>query len=136
MKEDKSLSSIILVTVVVGVIAYYIASQTGYTMGHGMGVHRLGDYRIYYEIKAVLASVNAFLLITLSSIYWKVYSDTGLEFSLGLLIFSIALLLYALTSNPLLIGVAGYRASGLGPFAMLPDFFTCIASFTLIYISR
>jgi len=136
MKENRSLSSIILVTVMVGVIAYYIASQTGYTMGHGMGENRPGDYRIYYEIKAVLASVNAFLLITLSSIYWKVYSDTGLEFSLGLVIFSIALLLYALTSNPLLIGVAGYRASGLGPFAMLPDFFTCIASFTLIYISR
>ncbi|MFW6109257.1 MAG: hypothetical protein ACOC6N_02295 [archaeon] len=136
MKEDKSLSKIILLTLIVGVIAYYIASQTGYTMGHAMGEHRPGDYRIYYEVKAVLASVNAFLLITLSSIYWKVYSDTGLEFSLGLVIFSIALLLYALTSNPLLIGVAGYRASGLGPFAMLPDFFTCIASFTLIYISR
>ena len=80
--------------------------------------------------------MNAFLLISLLSMYWKVYSDTGLEFSLGLVIFSFALLLYALVSNPLLVSVAGFRASGLGPFAMLPDLFTSIASFTLLYISR
>jgi hypothetical protein len=53
-----------------------------------------------------------------------------------LVIFSVALLMYSLVSNPLLVSVAGYRASGLGPFAMLPDLFTCIASLTLLYISR
>ena len=140
MKENKSLIGIIVVALLVAAVAYVLASQSSFTTGHGMGQgmgqHQSGDYLIYYKIKAVLASVNAFLLIALSSIYWKVYSDTGLEFSLGLVIFSVALLLYSLASNPLLVSVAGYRSSGLGPFAMLPDLFTCIASFTLLYISR
>lgn len=135
MKENSSLIGIIVATIVIGVATYVVASQGDYTMGHGMGTHQ-GDLAIYYTAKAVLASVNAFLLIVLSSIYLKVYYDTGLDFSLGLVIFSVALLLYSLVSNPLLVSVAGYRASGLGPFAMLPDLFTCIASFTLLYISR
>ena len=136
MKENRSLIGIAAVVFVIGVIAYVLASQSSFTMGRGMGQHMSGDYLIYYQVKAVLASVNAFLLIILLSIYWKVYNETGLEFSLGLVVFSFALLLYALASNPLLVSVAGFRASGLGPFAMLPDLFTSIASFTLIYISR
>ena len=135
MKEYKSLTGIIAVALIIGAIAYVLAPQSDYTIGHGMGQHQ-NDLSIYYTAKAVLSSMNAFLLIVLSSIYWKVYRDTGLEFSLGLVIFSVALLMYSLVSNPLLVSVAGYRASGLGPFAMLPDLFTCIASFTLLYISR
>lgn len=136
MSENRSLAGVVAVAVLVGAIAYVIASQTGFTMGHGSGQHMMGDYPIYYTSKAVLASVNAFLLVTLTSIYLKVYNDTGLEFSLGLVIFSVALLLYSIVSNPLLVGAMGYRGSGLGPFAMLPDLFTCIASFTLLKISR
>ena len=136
MKENRSLTGIIVIALIVGAIAYLIASQTSFFMGRGMGQHRTGDFEIFYTIKAVLASVNTFLLIILSSIYWEVYSDTGLEFSLGLVIFSFALLLYSLVSNPLLVSVMGFRGSGLGPFAMLPDLFTCIASFTLLTISR
>ena len=136
MMENKLLTGIIAVAVIVGVFAYVVASQSSFTMGRGSGQHQAGDNEIYYTIKAVLASVNGFLLIVLSSIYLNVYRDTGLEFSLGLVITSFALLLYSLVSNPLLVSVMGYRGSGLGPFAMLPDLFTCIASLTLLLISR
>ncbi len=136
MKENRALAGIVVVALIIGVIAFYVASQSSFTNGRGMGIHQGGDYEIYYTVKAVLSSVNAFLLISLTSIYWKAYRETGLEFSLGLVIFSFALLLYSLVSNPLLVSVAGFRGSGLGPFAMLPDLFTCIASFTLLYISR
>jgi len=136
MKESRSLTGIVTVALIVGVAAFYVATQTSFYPGRGMGNHLSGDYEVYYTVKAVLASVNAFLLIVLSSIYWRVYRETGLEFSLGLVIFSVALLLYSLASNPLIVSVAGYRGSGLGPFAMLPDLFTCIASLTLLYISR
>jgi uncharacterized membrane protein len=136
MKGSRSLNVIIAAAVIVGILAFVVASRSGFTMGRGMGQHQAGDYEIYYTIKAVLASVNAFLLLILSSIYWRVYRDTGLEFSLGLVVFSFALLLYSLVSNPLLVGAMGYRGSGLGPFAMLPDLFTCFASFTLLLISR
>lgn len=136
MVDNKSLTGIIVVALMVGVLAYVVASQGSPFMGHGMGPHQAGDHEIYYTVKAILASVNSFLLLTLSSFYWQVYADTGLEFSLGLVIFSLALLMYSFVSNPLLVSVMGYRGSGLGPFAMLPDLFTCIASFSLLIISR
>ena len=136
MKENRQLAGVVAVALIIGVIAYYLATQSSFTGGRGMGMHQGTDYQIYYTVKAVLASVNAFLLIALSSIYLKVYRDTGLQFSLGLVVFSVALLLYSLVSNPLLVNVAGYRGYGLGPFAMLPDLFTCIASITLLYISQ
>ena len=63
---------------------------------------------------------------------------TKAEFSVGLIIFTVALLTYSVTSNPLIYGFAGFRLSGagLGPFTMLPDLFTCIASAILLYLSR
>jgi hypothetical protein len=86
--------------------------------------------------KTILASVNSILLTILLAIYIGIYRTTRSQFSLGLLIFSMALLLYSLTSNPLLHMFAGFRGTGLGPFTMLPDLFTCIASAILLYLSR
>ena len=138
MNENRTMIAIFLGALVIGVIAFYVSQySTHEPMGEGMGRNRqAGDLEIYYSLKAVLASVNAFLLVSISVIYLKVYNETGLEFSLGLVIFSLALLFYALTSNPLLVRYAGFMGSGLGPFAMLPDLFTCIASMTLLYLSK
>lgn len=136
MKEKDSFTKIILVCLLIGSIAYYSTTQNTFITGREQGANRVDDYPIYYEIKAVLASINFFLLSILCINYWKVYMDTRLEFSLGLVVFSSALLLYSLSSNPLLVHVAGFRASGLGPFAMFPDLFTCIAALTLLYLSK
>jgi hypothetical protein len=87
-------------------------------------------------VKTALSSVNSILLLLILAIYVGIYRKTRSEFSLGLIIFSVALLLYAVTSNPLLHGVVGFRLTGLGPFTMLPDLFTCIASAILLYLSR
>ena len=138
MNENRPMITIFLGALVIGIIAFYVSQySTHEPLGGGMGMNRqAGDLEIYYSLKAVLASVNAFLLVSISVIYLKVYNETGLEFSLGLVIFSVALLFYALTSNPLLVRFAGFMGSGLGPFAMLPDLFTCIASITLLYLSK
>jgi hypothetical protein len=95
------------------------------------------EFRPYLVVaKIVLSSVNAILLTIVLAIYIGIYSKTKSQFSLGLVIFTIALLLYALTANPIIHWVTGFRASGLGPFTMLPDLFTCIASAMLLYLSR
>lgn len=86
--------------------------------------------------KTALAATNAILLTILFLIYIKIYRTTKSQFSIGLIIFTVALLLYSLTSNPLIHGLAGFRLSGLGPFTMLPDLFTCIASAILLYLSQ
>ncbi len=137
MNENRTMIAILLGALVIGVFAFYASSSMAIHGGRGMGGNSMsGDLEIYYSLKAVLASVNAFLLVSLSVIYLQVYRETGLEFSLGMVIFSVALLLYAFASNPLLVRYAGFMGSGLGPFAMLLDLFICIAAFTLLYISQ
>jgi hypothetical protein len=95
-----------------------------------------GDLEIYYTAKTVISSVNTVLLLILLAIYLELYGKVKSEFTLGLIIYNLALLLYALTSNPLLHGRFGFTGFGLGPFAMLPDLFTLIASSVLLYLSQ
>ena len=86
--------------------------------------------------KTALASTNSILLSILLLIYVRIYRTMRSQFSLGLIIFSVALLLYSLMANPLVHMLAGFRLEGLGPFTMLPDLFTCIASAILLYLSQ
>jgi hypothetical protein len=67
--------------------------------------------------------------------YVSIYRKTRSEFTIGLIIFSMVLLLNALTSNPLVIWAFGFRPFGLGPFAMLPDLFTFVALAVLLYLT-
>ena len=83
----------------------------------------------------VLSTVNVALLVFLFSAYLGIYRKVKSDFTLGLMVFSIILLFYALSSNPLLQRVFGFRAFGLGPFAMLPDLFTCVALSVLLYLT-
>jgi len=94
-----------------------------------------GDIELYYTVKVILTTVNAALLIFLLAAYLDVYRKLRSHFTIGLIVFSIVLLLYALSSNPLLHGLFGFRAFGLGPFAMLPDLFTCAALAVLVYLT-
>ena len=94
-----------------------------------------GDIELYYTVKTVISTINATLLVILLITYIGIYRKTQSEFTIGLIIFSMVLLFYALSSNPLLQGGFGFFALGLGPFAMLPDLFTCIALAVLLYLS-
>ena len=91
----------------------------------------------YYLItKTIIATLNSVLLLCLFIIYLNIYRRTSTKFSMGLVIFSLALLLYTLSSNPLIYLVVGFRVFGFGPLLMIPDLFTTIASAILLYLSR
>jgi hypothetical protein len=92
-----------------------------------------GDMELYYTVQTAVSTVNLTLLIILLVTYINIYVKTRSEFTIGLIIFSTVLLLNALASNPLLDLVFGFRAFGLGPFAMLPDLFTLFALTVLLY---
>jgi len=94
-----------------------------------------GDIELFYTIKTVVSTVNVALVIILLLTYIDVYRKTKSDFTVGLIIFSIVLLLYTLASNPIMPLAFGFRAFGLGPFAMLPDLFTFIALSVLLYLS-
>jgi hypothetical protein len=95
----------------------------------------MGDIELFYKVKTILSSINATLLVFLLATYVDMYKKLQSEFTIGLIIFSLILLLYALSSNPLLQWLFGYRAFGLGPFAMLPDLFTTLALAVLLYLT-
>jgi hypothetical protein len=95
----------------------------------------VADIELYYTLQTVLSTINATLLVFLMITYIDIYKTLKSEFTIGLIIFSMILLLYALVSNPLMQNIFGFRGIGLGPFAMLPHLFTCLALAVLIYLT-
>jgi hypothetical protein len=95
----------------------------------------MGDIELFYKVKTILSTINATLLVFLLATYVDMYRKLKSEFTIGLILFSLILFLYALSSNPLLQWLFGYRAFGLGPFAMLPDLFTTLALAVLLYLT-
>jgi len=93
------------------------------------------DLELFYIIKTVVSTVNVTILIFLLAIYVGIFRKTRSEFTIGLMIFSLVLLLNALSSNPFVIWAFGFKLFGLGPFAMLPDIFTLAALSVLLYLS-
>lgn len=91
-----------------------------------------GDYPMYYTVKSVLSTLNTILLLILLAIYVSAYRETRSEFLVGLIIFDLAMLFYAVSSNPFVQAHFGFRAVGLGPFAMLPDLFSLTAVIVLL----
>jgi hypothetical protein len=93
------------------------------------------DIEFFYAAQTVVSTVNVTLSIILLLIYVSIYRKTRSEFTIGLIIFSAVFLLNALASNPFVTRAFGYRAVGLGPFALLPDVFTFGALTVLLYLS-
>jgi hypothetical protein len=93
------------------------------------------DIEFFYTAKTVVSTVNVTLLAFLLATYVAIYTKTRSEFTMGLIVFAAVLLLNALASNPFVIWLFGFEASGLGPFALLPDVFTFGALMVLLYLS-
>lgn len=142
MDRNQRIVIIVVAAIAVGVISLQLATPSPYSegmwtprRGMGMGPGMRGDLEVYYTAKILISSVNAVLLLGLLIIYIDIYNQVKSEFTVGLIVLNVALLLYALTSNPLLHRWLGFMGSGLGPFAMLPDLFTLFASAILLYLS-
>jgi hypothetical protein len=93
------------------------------------------DVELFFTVKTVISSINVVFLVFLMVTYVDIYRKTKSEFTIGLMIFSLVLLLYAFSSNPLIHRIFGFRMYGLGPFTMLPDMFTCVALIILLYLT-
>jgi small-conductance mechanosensitive channel len=95
----------------------------------------LGDIELFYTVETIVSTVNVTLSIILLLMYVNIYRKTRSEFTIGLIIFSAVLLLHAFVSIPLIHRAFGFYPIGLGPFAMLPDLFTCLALAVLLYLT-
>jgi hypothetical protein len=94
-----------------------------------------GDWQFFYVAKTVVSTINIALLVFLLVNYAGIYAKTRSQFTIGLIVFSIAFLIKDLTASPLVIWAFHYILVGLGPFALLPDLFEFVALTVLLYLS-
>ena len=98
-----------------------------------------GRPRLAFALSAKLfvSTFNIVLLLALTATYTAIYRALPNRFTLSLGLFSVALLLYAVTSNPVLQVLAGVRPTPqLGVFTFLPDLFAGLAVVLLLYQSQ
>ncbi len=88
------------------------------------------------NIKALITLGNLILLLCLLFIYAKNYGQIKSQFAMGLIAFIVLLIMQALTSNPFVPAMWGFRRMPiLGLFAIVPDVFEFVALSVLLYIS-
>jgi hypothetical protein len=88
------------------------------------------------HLKTAISFINMGLIIPLFVIYAGIYRQMRSSFTLGLMAVIFALGMYAVTSCPLIISLAGGRTGDIGLFQILPDLCTTIALVILIRISQ
>lgn len=92
---------------------------------------------LFVRLKLLVSTFNIVVLSVLAWTYVSIYRDLPNPFTFSLVLFCVALLLYALTSNPLLHVLLGFRGGvQLGPFTFIPDLFAGIATVILLYQSN
>jgi hypothetical protein len=93
------------------------------------------DIELFYTVETIVSVINVTLSVFLLLMYVSIYRKTRSEFTMGLIIFSAVLLIHGLVAIPLVQRAFGFSQVGLGPFAMLPDLFTCAALAVLLYLT-
>lgn len=83
-------------------------------------------------IKVFFTSFNTVLLAGLALNYLRIYNDMNTPLSRSLLIFSLALMLYALTSSPLVHVLTGFEVISVGPYTFIPDLFVSFATLVIL----
>ncbi len=91
----------------------------------------------YIVGRVVVSSLNILLYGYITYFYVKLYRENQSKFSLALAGLSVVLLVYALSSNPLLLHVIrGPDPLWTGVFNFIPDMLATVVAFILIYLSR
>jgi hypothetical protein len=91
----------------------------------------------YIVGRIVVSSLNILLYGYITYFYIRLYRETESKFSLALTGLSVVLLVYALSSNPLLLHVIrGPDPLWTGVFNFIPDMLATVVAFILIYLSR
>lgn len=93
----------------------------------------------FVRLKLFVSTYTVVVLLALLGNYAGIYRELPNPFTRSLLLFAVALLLYALSSSPLVWLVVGLRRGllglGIGWFAFLPDLFAAVAVTLLLHQS-
>jgi hypothetical protein len=104
----------------------------------GTRIGRAPDIRLQFLAKTFVSTFNVVVLLALTLSYLDLYREIQSRFTLSLIVFCLSLLLYAVTSMPVVPLLFGYPRGVLatiGPFAFLPDVFASFAALVLLHQS-
>lgn len=138
--NNRQLTGLLLVCMMIAAILGYLVS-TSFVAPMLVGPDlprfvRPPDVVEFFAIlKTIISFVNVALILFILGVYINIYRTMRTRFTLSLVTVMLLLLLYAVTSNPLLHVGFGFQAVGLGPFAIIPDIFTTVALLILFYLS-
>jgi MFS family permease len=139
--EKRTLIAVYIVSVLLAIIIGHILSGilienfTGSEFPFEIPPEHLPALNYMIYLKTVVSSVNFTLIILLLGIYGDLYRKIKTNFTAGLLLLIIVLLMNALTSNPLVFLRLGFPVFGIGIGFILPDILTAIALTVLFYLS-
>lgn len=142
MAERGSLWPTVVAVAGAAVVALLVAYVVNVPLGAGMGTgpgRGGGSFEgltVLLRVKVALATFNAVLLLVLTWNYVALYRELPNRFTGSLILFSAALFGYAVSSNPVLHVVFGFRGGpGIGAFTFLPDLFAAVAVVVILYQS-
>jgi hypothetical protein len=91
----------------------------------------------YIKFRIVISGLNIILYTYILAMYVQLYQETKSKFSMGLVALSSVLLIYSISSNPIvLFYLRGTEPAWLNIFNTLPDVFASIAAIIMIYLTR
>lgn len=125
---------VLLVGLLVGVLLSY-DTPSYIVFPQGFYVILPQGFKNQIILHTVLSTVSIALLIALSAIYLKMYSQTRARFSLGITVVLLALLVESLIQYPLFIGHAGAFPQGQTTYLLYADVFTIVAYSIFLYLS-
>jgi len=139
--KKRTLIGIYFVSVIVAVILGIILSTIfleGFTGGNSpypIPVEYIPALKAMMTVKTVISFVNMALIFLMLGIYIDLYRKIKTNFTAGLLLLILVLLMNAITSNPLIF--MRFEGIFLGPSLgfIIPDIFSTIALSVLFYLS-
>lgn len=127
MKARTEMKAIIVSSFLVGVLSAYLTNWAVFAPE--------AYIQSAIVIKVFFSSINAVLLAGLVFNYTKIYRDMPTHTSRIFLIFSSSLLFYAISSNPIVHLLFGYKLISLGPFTYVPDLFVSAGTIAILWES-
>jgi hypothetical protein len=78
---------------------------------------------------------TVYIMLKTAFAYVSTYRQIRSRFAMGLILVMLSFFIYAVTSNPMMHELFGFRVFGLGPFTLIPDVFAMLALLSMLYLS-
>lgn len=136
-KESKGPTKLLVPLVIAAGIFAGVALSYLLPLPYGVGplAFYADQIRNLLVLDMIMSTVSISLLIALVAVYLRIYSKTGANFALGILVVMFTLLLQALLRYPLLLGFVGRIGFQFGPYLTAADVFSIAAYTIFLYLS-